>query len=53
MIDTVDELIEILEKHKGKKLFIGDVRNQLHSYLFEVEERDNVCVLVKSVRDYE
>lgn len=52
MIETVDELLAILEKHKGKKLVIGDITKQSHSYLFEVEEKDGVCVLFKSVRDY-
>lgn len=52
MIETVDELMAILENHKGKKLVIGDVLQESHSYLFEVEEKDGVCVLLKSVRDY-
>jgi hypothetical protein len=52
MIETVDELIEILNKHQGKNLLIKDILKQSHSFLLEVIEEDGACVLVKSVRDY-
>lgn len=52
MIESVDELINVLNQHKGKKLLIKDILKQSHSFLFEVNEEDGVCVLIKSVRDY-
>jgi len=52
MIETVDELIKKLNEHKGKNLLIKDILTQNHSFLFEVNEEDGVCVLLKSVRNY-
>lgn len=52
MIETVDELINLLSEHKGKSLAIKDILKEKYSYLFEVTEEDGVCVLIKSVRDY-
>ena len=52
MIETVDELLDLLNKHKGKNLVIKDILKENYSYLFEVAEEDGVCVLVKSVRNY-
>lgn len=52
MIETVDELIELLSKHRGKKLLITDILKEKYSFLFEVEEEKGICLLIKSVRDY-
>lgn len=52
MIETVDDLIKILNEHKGKNIAIKDILKNSYSHVFEVEEKDGFCVLVKSVRDY-
>lgn len=52
MVETVDELLELLQVHKGKKLLITDKIEQSKSFLFDIEEKDGVCLLVKSIRDY-
>lgn len=52
MIETVDDLILALSKHKGKNVMIKDLLKLTTSHILDITEENGCCVIEKSVRDY-
>lgn len=52
MIETVDQLIALLQVHRGKPLMIEDIDKSTLSHIIGVADENGTCVLMKSIRDY-